>query len=43
LGGESVVESANALPPFATIPSLFTADFGRTNLNIARVALSYRL
>jgi outer membrane immunogenic protein len=42
LDSKSVIETATALPPFATIPSSFTANFGRTNLNIARASLNYR-
>jgi outer membrane immunogenic protein len=42
LESKSVIETATALPPLATIPSTFTANFGRTNLNIVRAALNYR-
>ena len=42
LQSKSVVETATALPFLATIPSSFTANFSRTNLNIARAALNYR-
>jgi outer membrane immunogenic protein len=42
LESKSVIETATALPLLATIPSSFTANFGRTNLNIARAALNHR-
>lgn len=42
LAGKSVIETATALPAGTTIPSSFTANFGRTNLNIVRAALNYR-
>ena len=42
LGNQSVTETATAVAAAGATPSSFNANFGRTNLNIARVALSYR-